>query len=133
MQLNPYNFRQYLAKPGVEPQHIAWLVFLISFAFLVWWSTPFLAPDSVALHLPRASAVSLKNPPSAFVVYTGNGFIYNNRLLNFTDLKTQLAALKDHRVLLLAAASSATLQEILPLLQRLETLGFGEVAFTVRP
>ena len=136
MRLNPYNFKQYLAKPVAQPHVSAWVICAIALAFGTWWCMPYIAPASVALDLPQAksaAAFSLKSPPTAFVVYVKTGFIYNNRLYGFNELIKTLAALPEHKSLLIAAASSTTLQEILPLLNKAEGMGFKQVAFTVKP
>lgn len=133
MIINPYNFKHYLSRPNIEPHLSAWVLCALVFAFLVYWSAPYIAPDSVALKLPRAAPMSLKNPPSAFVVYTGSAFIYQNRLYNLSNLSSQLQALPQKQVLLIAASSNTSLQELLGILNRLEQLGFEQVNFTVKP
>jgi biopolymer transport protein ExbD len=141
MQLNPYNFKQYLTKAGPAPQLGGWAIALLTLAFWGFWSSPYIAPESVAFRLPtnpsaKASdktSLGLKNPPSAFVVYTGNGFICKNTLYNTETLRTALLAIKDKQTLMIATASNTTLQELLPVLDRVGSLGFSEVLFTVRP
>lgn len=133
MIINPYNFRHYLSRPNIEPHLSAWVLCALVFAFLVYWSAPYIAPESVALKLPRSAPMSLKNPPSAFVVVTGNEFIYQNKLYNLGSLAAQLQALPEKKVLLLAASSNTSLQELLGILNRLEQLGFEQVNFTVKP
>ena len=133
MQLNPHNFRKHLTRPAFEPQAGAWLICAMTLAFVTWWNFPFIVPEAVALNLPRTQAVSLKNPPSAFVVFTGNNFIYQNRAYNLDSLKDTLRQAQDKKLLILAAAASVTLEQILPVLDKLEGLGFDQVAFTVKP
>lgn len=133
MLLSTYNFKQYLTRPNIEPHLSAWVLCALVFAFLVFWTAPYIAPDVVTMKLPRAVPVSLKNPPSAFVVYTGSGFIFKNKLYNMTTLAQELENMPQKKLLLLAAASNTSMQELLPVLDRLERLGFDEVAFTVKP
>ncbi len=134
MQLNPYNFKQYLSAPRLHPESLSWLIFWAAFACLALWLQPYFAPSSVAFDLPKVSRVGIGSPPSAFVVCTHSGYIYQNRF--FPSEEALLSALKElasRETLLLAAASNTTLAELLPLLEKLEPLGFKEVAFTVRP
>jgi biopolymer transport protein ExbD len=133
MQLNPYNFKQYLAKPPTHPHLAAWLICGLVFAFLSWWTIPYMAPSAVALSLPKLPPLSLKNPPSAFVVFTANGYIYKNRLCTFSELAKALSTLPKRQTLLIAAEASTSLQDLLPLLNKAGSLGFADVAFTTRP
>lgn len=133
MQLNPYNFRQYLSRTSSEPHLSAWVMFAVVCGFLAWWVSPYIAPSSVTLRLPQQLGVTLRTPPSAFVVFTGDNFIYRAQVYNLTQLFDALKDLPKKEVLLLAVASNTSMQELLPLLQRLEQLKFKEVAFTVRP
>lgn len=132
VQLNPYNFRQYLAKAPSQPHLNAWVITAALLAFLAWWTVPYMAPKAVALDLPKNKTFGLKTPPSAFVVYSGNGYIYNNRFYNFGDLTKALGGLDKRQSLLIAATAGTTLQDLLPLLSHAEAMGFENVAFTIK-
>jgi len=134
MQLNPYNFRQYLAKPGFSPEKLAWALFAVIFVFLVIGAIPYMAPAAVSLNLPHGTGIDLRHPPSAFVVCAGNGFVFQNRFYDSpAQLFAALSLLEKRDTLMIAAASTTTLQDLLPLLNKIGTLHFRAVAFTVKP
>ena len=150
MQLNPYNFRQYLGHAPGQPHASAWIIFVLMFALLAWWSFPYLAPEAVALRLPKTSGTSLSSPPAAFIIFNGNSFIYQNASYTLDELverlqgvallvKPQRADGGDYEkndtqnLVILATSGNTSVQALLPLLERLKGLGFSEVAFTVKP
>jgi|GEM_PF-2446223 biopolymer transport protein ExbD len=134
MQINPYNFKDYLARPSAQPNVGAWAIFSVMVAFLCFWTVPYMAPSGISLDLPRVTAhFSLKNPPSAFVLYTSNGYIYQNRLYKYSDLVNALSDIKNRQSLMIATSSTVSMQDILPFITEASQLGFKEVDFTVRP